>query len=706
MSQGQQHEDNPLYGSEEEPIQGNQAPEQGGPPEDTTTYPSMPPSNNDSAETHAYGPNLGGVNSPGLTTPSYFTPTESEGAHLPGNPPGTHGPASMPLSPSVDNSQELQGQSSGASTSPGSPRGEQELIFVLNEQQLGSYLIQRGLTEESISVIVNQDLTGEAWMHIVQATAEEGTVQLSELWEEIGVKSRMTRSRLTSDAIVGFQEWKFQQELAQSGQVRSAHNSEDFTVKGTERTKVNDLEKGTTAVADLEASPKTRYFPKVHYAPKLPQYDVARDMETGVDTFQVYGKTLHAWVEPFAGALAESIKLIMDRVSLEDLTIKYTGLLPADIQLDTELGGHIFSTASKSAQTELFEDSKREFEGKGRTSALKILWTWMELVDSNSKSRMSAALARWNARKPTNKAQDLHNDLIQFKKDMGTMSRLGMGGNHDPVFAGLIEQALDTLVSSLMQEPTLLKMLTVPYATAQSTCGTDVYELIRVLEKCALEMLTLQGSESKNTSRGPPRWSKGGKHPAGPTAAALMDMSAVLCFMYREVGKCPRHDDGKCDFMHTGRTGQLCKDKGYLDTGVCDNYRDCKNCHPWDTAKHGKVEDRKLVAGAGKGSERIQKRFLQAASGKSFAVMDGMQVEDVYAARDSLSGDARSPRARNQTEAARSRPERTAGLRPSGHPSADDGVRNGGHRAAIRRRLRNGGHRAAIRRRLHGIRTR
>ena len=55
---------------------------------------------------------------------------------------------------------------------------------------------------------------------------------------------------------------------------------------------------------------------------------------------------------------------------------------------------------------------------------------------------------------------------------------------------------------------------------------------------------------------------------------------------------------------------------------MCKQYRACLHCHPWDVAKHGKVEDRKIEGGE-LGSTGLQKRFLQAASGKSFTVMDG-----------------------------------------------------------------------------------
>jgi hypothetical protein len=71
----------------------------------------------------------------------------------------------------------------------------------------------------------------------------------------------------------------------------------------------------------------------------------------------------------------------MKRIGASQLRDLYDTLSKEAKQLDTEIGGHLFSTAPKSAQDELYNDEKREING--RTSALKIIWSWMTLVDSN-----------------------------------------------------------------------------------------------------------------------------------------------------------------------------------------------------------------------------------------------------------------------------------------------------------------------------------
>jgi hypothetical protein len=68
---------------------------------------------------------------------------------------------------------------------------------------------------------------------------------------------------------------------------------------------------------DRDEKPKSRNFAKVHYAPKIPTYDVTKDMESGVDVLQVFGKTLATWTEPYSAHLADAMKITMKRIDLQ-----------------------------------------------------------------------------------------------------------------------------------------------------------------------------------------------------------------------------------------------------------------------------------------------------------------------------------------------------------------------------------------------------
>ena len=71
--------------------------------------------------------------------------------------------------------------------------------------------------------------------------------------------------------------------------------------------------------------------------------------------------------------LAEAISKVMDRVDRLELEAMIQDLPEQAIQLDTSLGAHLFSTADQAAQTELYEDESRKFQG--HTSALVLLFT-------------------------------------------------------------------------------------------------------------------------------------------------------------------------------------------------------------------------------------------------------------------------------------------------------------------------------------------
>lgn len=264
----------------------------------------------------------------------------------------------------------------------------------------------------------------------------------------------------------------------------------------------------------------------------------------------------------------------------------------------------------------MFEGSRRKH--KDRTSALVIIWTWMQVVDSDSKSRLSQSISRWLKRNPTQHAADLYDDCLKFKRELGTMSRLGMGAANDPVFSKLIEQAMDRMTSELTRDPQLLKLLTVPMANVAATT-TDVTVMLETLEACARELMHVPRKENNRFRPWHPR----GREANGSQAAAAatgQTTSEIICFLYREMGKCPRKDLGKCKFNHTGRSGQLCKDKGYTETGVCSKYKECVDCHKWDQIKHGSLEERIAKAKASaNGSAEAEKRFLKASAGVAFA---------------------------------------------------------------------------------------
>ena len=128
--------------------------------------------------------------------------------------------------------------------------------------------------------------------------------------------------------------------------------------------------------------------------------------------------------------------------------------------------------------------------------------------------------------------------------------------------------------------------------------GYTAKELRRVLEKPAMDLLTNYVDMQPRGKGG--RGGKGGQRfyrgdPKGGHDGYSMGLTVAeggkiesMCFEYRETGKCT---SAKCGAMHTGRSGDACKDEQFLKTGECSNWRSCTHVHVWDEKKYGPIKD-------------------------------------------------------------------------------------------------------------------
>ena len=89
-----------------------------------------------------------------------------------------------------------------------------------------------------------------------------------------------------------------------------------------------------------------------------------------------------------------------------------------------------------------------------------------------------------------------------------------------------------------------------------------------------------------------------------------------ICFNYRD-GR-PFSVGALSTFEHKGATGKVCDDKGYLSTGFCKNFGDCKNTHPWDESKWGKPEE--AVAKINLRAQKCGNLTLECTISKTFKV--------------------------------------------------------------------------------------
>ena len=224
-------------------------------------------------------------------------------------------------------------------------------------------------------------------------------------------------------------------------------------------------------------------MPKIYHAPKLPEYTIKSDNSSkGADELQVFGKVFAAYFETYCPEYSTAILNVLNRTGNLDVTERMTGLSEKMLQLDIECGTHLFTSGPESVKSELFDAESRSHQGK--SSGIKLLQSWIDYVDSNSKARISKRLSEWLTREPTQSSWQLHDDTKQLKKDMGSMERMGAWGA-DTIFKNLAESAIDKVIKDLVKQPELIKDLTIPYAAAVKDSDHDIPYMLKELTAAA-----------------------------------------------------------------------------------------------------------------------------------------------------------------------------------------------------------------------------
>jgi hypothetical protein len=183
------------------PIQ-DQAPEQEGQIPHGSAKHAQSPDSKGTETTKAYG----GQSGTGMSTPPTPTPYGSGGDNQAVNNTSMASPESISVDQMKDEGTDEGAQASheagqlGADPQSKHRRAESIQLYLLNVEQLGEYLYSRGVPEESIHLLLDQGLNGESWMQMLMATQSEGSAAVEEIWREIGVERRLTKSRLMGTA--------------------------------------------------------------------------------------------------------------------------------------------------------------------------------------------------------------------------------------------------------------------------------------------------------------------------------------------------------------------------------------------------------------------------------------------------------------------------------------------------------------------------
>jgi hypothetical protein len=191
-----------------------------------------------------------------------------------------------------------------------------------------------------LEIIANACQDGQEWTQLISEAGITGPGAANIFMRvELRIQRALTRVKFIADV------------------KRAASQGQDFL---TEREHQRGLE--THRAANTAYSPTVEYDPdspepkgspkgrpgptaRVHYAPKIPDYDPVKHLSSGADTFQVFGKALSSWIEGYEPQLAEAIDAILNRTGHDTLEGIIDALTKPARALDTQLGAHLFSTA-------------------------------------------------------------------------------------------------------------------------------------------------------------------------------------------------------------------------------------------------------------------------------------------------------------------------------------------------------------------------
>ena len=480
----------------------------------------------------------------------------------------------------------------------------------LKNPEMVDYLREAGASADAIKSVSSNGWNGKTWVTVLDPS--QSVEALAAIWDLLMVHNPFTRLRLMAD-------------------VREAYELRETNRMATEAKRAFMQ---AVAVANASASPsagvtkdhqKSRYETlmrvRVEYAPKIPTGMHAPSAKNS-DEYQVYRQVLTSWIAPYSRNLAETIDHAARGDSEELLTREMSKFEDGDKALDGRLASYLYAHAPSQLQARLSNPDTREINGE--MTVVKIMSYILSIVEHATDEVKHRALRDWMSKASVDSASKLLDEVLQFETDVETLLRLKVLSRDEKATHGLMNVVLMQMIEKLMTDKERQADLTLPVIMAKREHPNDAGHLLNEIKTCAMAIQAKVGGQKARRPYDPDFK----RRREAALVAAGMPPEETICFTYRENNKCaggqptstgtPR----QCPHMHTGRTGKVCSDGSYTKTGLCEKFRDCKDCHPWDEKKFGPVAKLKdALKGSSQGSAVAQKRALQASTGQSFSAM-------------------------------------------------------------------------------------
>ena len=476
----------------------------------------------------------------------------------------------------------------------------------MTEEALLLYFTKRGMPEAGLNMVQNVKMNGKTWVEYV---AIDPTTARQTLIDELGMAGGFMVQLLLTEALQAHA--STERDTLLEGEKRDEErqlrlmNSTLSTPSTGDSRESNDQDKGKISAE------RTVALIRADLCPKIGNYAAVDGFPTSIQ-LKVLKVELSGWVETHSRTLAGVIRDAMT-AGEDPVPLLMARLNEVDLLLDVKLGGCLFMTPNEKIKRHFLEDSKRTYQG--RTSAVQFLWEIQAYVNYQSSTRSRRMITKFLSEDPVSDPRLLLKKTVEFEENCDIMTSVG---GIDPHMAGLAMNVLENLTSKLVADPQWNQLLNIPLGMVKYSNPDDVPGMIRVMKTAGRDMQLYVSNMPRSTPNQRNRYNKNHQ------AVMAFDKLTQICFNYRE-GK-PCSQGALCTFSHKDATGKVCDDKAYTSSGFCGTFGDCKNKHPWDSAKWGKPEQavEKMLKQDSKFNGRKAKTYLG-----SIMMMDPMSAEEM-----------------------------------------------------------------------------
>ena len=205
----------------------------------------------------------------------------------------------------------------------------------------------------------------------------------------------------------------------------------------------------------------------------------------------------------------------------------------------------------------------------GVQSGLIITASVTAIVYKHSDAMQDSIYDRCVSTKAVTDPYDLKPALQTLRENFDQLGRQGM-----PPDDQLQLVLLRRLISELIKLPHLVDVLTIPYNLLKKEHPDDPAEL--------LDFIDSKGDEFKQTMSKSQTASRPAPSDSGGVTTKPSLTRGGICIPDRERNACP--DRASCKGKHV-HTGILCTNKWMGKVGLCSNWENCHNMHPYDESK-------------------------------------------------------------------------------------------------------------------------